>query len=128
MLTKVHALASSDGLPIYDSRVAVAIASLVELWRTARRTNGQPLPETLTFPAAYNSRTVRNDAFPAAVSPGVIGGANATVSWASAKVRLGWLMEKFLRETRRGLLIQLSLVAIPRQARCECTLLRLRFS
>ena len=33
MLTKVHALYAIDGLPIYDSRVAAAIASLVELWR-----------------------------------------------------------------------------------------------
>lgn len=31
-LAKVHALYATDGLPIYDSRVAGAVASLVELW------------------------------------------------------------------------------------------------
>jgi hypothetical protein len=59
MLTKVHALYAVDGLPIYDSRVAAAIASLVEMWRVETGKSGDQLPALLTFPATAASRTVR---------------------------------------------------------------------
>jgi hypothetical protein len=96
MLTKVHALYATDGLPIYDSRVAAAIASLVELWRRSTGRVG-PLPPVLTFPATTATRTVLR-LFPDAVHPGVlIYGAEATVQkWSSAKVRLGWIMDRVL--------------------------------
>lgn len=97
MLTKVHALYAADGLPIYDSRVAAAIASLVEMWRVATGKSGDPLPASLTFPATTASRTVRRR-FPHASSPGVMtyGAPETTGQWASAKVRLGWIMESIL--------------------------------
>lgn len=98
MLTKVHALCSSDGLPIYDSRVAAAIATLVEMWRVQAGKSGTPLPTALVFPATMLSRTVRH-AFPDAIAPRVmLYGASATCTqWASAKVRLGWLMQDVLQ-------------------------------
>lgn len=97
MLTKVHALYAQDGLPIYDSRVAAAITSLVEMWRMAAGKSGDPLPVPLTFPATTASRTVRRR-FPHARSPGVMayGAPETAGQWASAKVRLGWVMESTL--------------------------------
>lgn len=100
MLTKVHALASDDGLPIYDSRVAAAIAALVEMWRRAPESGAQTLPELLAFPATLGSRTVRHFA-PNAIAPGVMFYGKAherrtARSWVEAKIRLGWLMQKIL--------------------------------
>lgn len=97
MLTKVHALYAEDGLPIYDARVAAASASLVEMWRVATGKSGDPLPVLLTFPATTASRTVRRR-FPLARSPGVMtyGAPETAGQWASAKVRLGWVMESIL--------------------------------
>lgn len=99
MLTKVHALYAKDGLPIYDSRVAAAIASLVELWRLDTGKSGNPLPPVLAFPATMASRTVLS-LFPHAQHPGVmVYGAPGTVAqWSSAKVRLGWIMESVLKK------------------------------
>jgi hypothetical protein len=97
MLTKVHALYAQDGLPIYDSRVAAAIASLVEIWRRDNGKEKEPLPNVLTFPATMISRTVLK-LFPSALHPGVlIYGSNTTpAAWSSAKVRLAWIMEAVL--------------------------------
>lgn len=100
MLTKVHALASDDGLPIYDSRVAAAIASLVEMWRRAAGRATQPLPALLTFPATESKRTVRH-LFDAAEAPGQLlygkpHEARTARRWAEAKIRLGWLMQDIL--------------------------------
>lgn len=99
MLTKVHALYASDGLPIYDSRVAAAIASLVEMWRVDTGKTGAPLPSVLAFPATMASRTVLR-LFPHADHPGVmVYGAPGTIAqWSSAKVRLGWVMESVLKK------------------------------
>lgn len=99
MLTKVHALCASDGLPIYDSRVAAATAALVELWREQTGRSGAPLPAALAFPATERSRTVRH-LFPNARTPGVIPRQAPTTcaQWASAKVRLGWLMAHVLTQ------------------------------
>lgn len=97
MLTKVHALYAEDGLPIYDTRVAAAIASLVEMWRVATGKSGDPLPVPLTFPATTASRTVRG-LFPHANAPGVMtySAPETTSQWASTKVRMGWVMESVL--------------------------------
>ena len=96
MLTKVHALASVDGLPIYDSRVAAAIAALVELWRREARLEHEELPGELAFPATASDRSVLY-LFGDAQDPGVMSYAPAKASetaarWSSAKIRLGWLM------------------------------------
>jgi hypothetical protein len=96
MLTKVHALASHDGLPIYDSRVAAAIAALVELWRRSQGRTGEPLPSKLAFRAIPSDRSVHS-LFADAQSPGVLSYAPAAATataadWCSAKIRLGWLM------------------------------------
>jgi hypothetical protein len=98
MLTKVHALYAVDGLPIYDSRVAAAIASLVELWRQSRGCHGE-LPSELAFPATTTTRTVLK-LFPGAVHPGVLGYSASTTPqrWSSAKVRLGWIIDRVLKE------------------------------
>ena len=102
MLTKVHALASHDGLPIYDSRVAAAIAALVELWRRSNGKASEPLPSELAFPAISPNRCVLR-LFADAQSPGVLSYAPAAATataadWCSAKVRLGWLMAAVLEK------------------------------
>lgn len=92
MLTKIHAFATEDGLPIYDSRVASAIGTLVEMWR---RENGRVnIDDELIFPPTTRARSVQR-CFPDATcnlttlnySP------ESARVWASAKVRLGWLMQ-----------------------------------
>lgn len=97
MLTKVHALYTEDGLPIYDSRVAAAIASLVELWRKRQNLSGVTLPPALSFPATVSTRSVYQ-AFPDTQSdPGLIGyDAESSIAWASAKVRLGFILQAVL--------------------------------
>lgn len=102
MLTKVHALYATDGLPIYDSRVAAAIASLVELWRNNTNRSGTPLPSALAFPATMRSRTVLR-LFPDASHPGIMtyGAPDTCAQWSSAKVRLGWIMESVLTQRPR---------------------------
>lgn len=104
MLTKIHALFSTDGLPIYDSRVAAAIATLVEMWRQVQD-NRTSIPDLLKFPATLRSRSVTH-AFPCAPTPGVLNYSNTAVvrtarEWCSAKVRLGWLMECVLTNSRK---------------------------
>lgn len=100
MLTKVHALASADGLPIYDSRVAAAIATLVELWRRDQGAERFALPQELTFPSTMSDRSVLH-LFDDARAPGVMSYAAAAQThtaarWSSAKIRLGWLMSATL--------------------------------
>lgn len=101
MLTKVHALASDDGLPIYDSRVAAAIAALVELWRRDNGLQGEDLPKELCFPATLASRTV-HDLRSDAKAPGVMSYAPAKTDetarkWSSAKIRLAWVLAQVLK-------------------------------
>ena len=102
MLTKVYALYARDGLPIYDSRVAAAIASLVEMWRVDTGRSGTPLPPALAFPATTASRTVHR-LFLNADHPGVMAyGAPVTITqWSGAKVRLGWAMRSVLNRLPR---------------------------
>lgn len=100
MLTKVHALASSDGLPIYDSRVAAAIAALVELWRRDQGQEQLALSRELAFPATTPDRSVHH-LFDDAQAPEVMSYAKAAQTdtaarWSSAKIRLGWLMGETL--------------------------------
>ena len=101
-LTKIHALAAADGLPIYESRVAASIATLVETWRRHTGRQEEPLPPALKFPAVGGQpqRRVRR-IFPDAFDPGVlsynVGSELATAArWTSAAVRLGLLMERTL--------------------------------
>lgn len=98
MLTKVHALYSTDGLPIYDSRVAAAIATLVELWRVYRGFEGTPIPELLAFPAIQRNRTVKRRFPRAQYSPPLLNYNSPSLFklWASAKIRLGWIMHETL--------------------------------
>jgi len=102
MLTKVHALAASDGLPIYDSRVAVAIASLVELYRRQNPCQWTQVPENLRFPSLDRTRDV-TACFAQALSHGSCAqrGPNTTRPWASAKVRLGWLLNASLEKSQQ---------------------------
>jgi hypothetical protein len=98
MLTKVHALYAQDGLPIYDSRVAAAIASLVELWRIDSDLTMAPLPPALTFPATLPTRTIFKRFPDATHSPGVMtySDARTPAIWSGAKIRLSWIMEAVL--------------------------------
>jgi len=108
MLTKVHALLSDDGLPIYDSRVAGSIASLVEIYRQS--TDLKVLPKPLTFKAVDLSerRSVRGlKSGVAVVKPGVIYRnpkykKKDAIEWSSAKVRLAWLIEATLEQAEKN--------------------------
>ncbi len=102
MLTKVHALYATDGLPIYDSRVAAAIASLVEFWRESTGKANTPLPTSLVFPATMKTRTVfRRFAnarhHPGLMAYGAAAAADTARKWSSAKIRLGWTIEEVLK-------------------------------
>jgi hypothetical protein len=102
-LAKVHSLASTDGLVIFDSRVAFAIGNLINeycnshhvypipdqlrIYRTGRRTpppvlgltGGQP-DNHLLFPAQP-----------------FVGGAFATnVGWMDAQIRVSWILQEVL--------------------------------
>ena len=102
MLSKVHALLASDGLPIYDSRVAAAIGALVELYRQLTNQPWLNIPESLRFrvPYYHNNRQVRylqgciQHQSVNVIDPGVFNAGNQLArarQWASAKIRLGWL-------------------------------------
>ncbi|GJH02728.1 hypothetical protein [Paraburkholderia terrae] len=102
MLTKIYALASGDGLPIYDSRVAAAIASLVEIYRIETHRDWQQVPGKLLFPTmAAESRRMLVGLHPnALISAGAViryQDPNMSARWASAKLRLGWIVEDVLR-------------------------------
>ena len=116
MLTKVHSLYATDGLPIYDSRVAGAIATLVEKWRQCTGRNGTPLPERLAFPSIDRERTVHHR-FPQAANPGhlhrkLVG---CSERWTNAKVRLGWILQAVL--TRSPGLLQSAGPSLPERMR-----------
>lgn len=105
MLTKVHALAAVDGLPIYDSRVAAAIACLVEIYRHNTGLAWAEVPEFLSFPAipedAKHDRrhvgALREDKS-LIPKPGFIRyqDRQRAIRWMSASIRLGWLIEAVL--------------------------------
>lgn len=101
MLTKVHAFYSSEGLPIYDSRVSAAAATLVEYWRSASQV--AHLPEALRFPLAGGSAKKQHKLgclFSQPALPGQLlyTSAETPARWASAKLRLAWLMAETLRK------------------------------
>jgi len=98
MLSKVHALYAADGLPIYDSRVAAAISSLVEYWRVTQGISSAALPPELDFPATLPTRMVSRLFPKTPYRPSLINyiSPNAAGEWASASVRLGWIMEEIL--------------------------------
>lgn len=98
MLSKIYALTATDGLPIYDSRVAGAIATVVETWRRCMGLRGS-LPAELAFPSIppNRARTARAR-FAGCETAGqlVYGGTSQTGRWAAAQVRLGWLLKLML--------------------------------
>ena len=101
MLTKAHALLSEDGLPIYDSRVAGSISTLVELWMKQEKRH-EPTSNLLIFKAT--DRSVRRRV-PAEISINnrlVINRGSpdrGTADWISSKIRLGWIMCAVLGKT-----------------------------
>lgn len=109
MLTKVHAMASVDGLPIYDSRVAAAIACLVEIYRHNSGLKWTTIPAFLAFPAIpedpKNNRRhvgVLRASGAAIPTPGVIRyqDSQRASRWMSASIRLGWIAEEILSRNR----------------------------
>lgn len=98
MLTKVYALLSNDGLPIYDSRVAAAIATLVELWSLDTK---KLVPNLLKFPSTERTRSVPRGL--SSNNHGLINRAHmsrGTQEWVSAKVRLGWIIKEVLSKNK----------------------------
>lgn len=104
MLTKVHSLLAEDGLPIYDSRVAGAMATLVALYATERRSAGvrmPGLPRLLEFPLTDRDSRRRVPADLREFSSFTINRdqnarLRAAAQWTSAKIRLGWILQAVL--------------------------------
>ncbi len=98
MLTKVYSLQAKDGLPIYDSRVAAAIACLVELYRQQKQLSWKCVPSELVFPVLdqRSIRTVKG------LTENLIVGSHTrmdrknTQQWVSASIKLGWIMQAVL--------------------------------
>jgi hypothetical protein len=114
MLTKVHSFFSNDGLPIYDSRVAGAIATIVATWLTEKQIGNIDEVHPMIFPevgggglrrsvlARYPDYSYRRKLnYPTKGHE-----ENTTNSfsheWAAAKIRLGWLLESLLEEKTPG--------------------------
>ena len=103
MWTKIYSLNAHDGLPIYDSRVAVAIAALVELFRQQNEYVWTEVPPSLEFFYVDPNRTV-NKLDSSAVAPkgllnrktGRYVNKNFVYQWSSCKIRLGWIIEETL--------------------------------
>lgn len=98
MWTKIYALHSSDGLPIYDSRVGAAIAALVEVFRCQSRQSWKQVPEVLRFGIErYKNRSVER-LNPEGIRPAYFRrtSKNFAKEWSSATVRLAWLMQAVL--------------------------------
>ncbi|ACL72852.1 hypothetical protein Tgr7_1770 [Thioalkalivibrio sulfidiphilus HL-EbGr7] len=115
MLTKVHALNSRDGLPIYDSRVAAAISSLIEVYRVHQEMSWKEMPKSLDFKATERRSKRENGKYIRKydrevqgmrdVYQPVVGGGLMPVdeiakakTWSSCKIRLGWLLEAIICE------------------------------
>lgn len=111
MLTKIYALNAPDGLPIYDSRVAASISSLVEIYGQRLSQPWDEFPEALLFKAVDRSQRRRVLGLDVArlhfadpvIDPGVITRATSDTQvqkraqdWASSKIRLGWLLNAIL--------------------------------
>jgi len=102
MLTKVHSLLAEDGLPIYDSRVAGAIAFLVERYRRSLVRPWTQVPLCLKFKATdYNNSKRRMSGLGVLdkLDPGYINRQDVQAciaDWVSAKIRLGWLAEELI--------------------------------
>lgn len=104
MLTKVHSLYATDGLPIYDSRVAAASAALAEAYRRIELPK-TPMPDALRFPNVGGAdrklllrRRVRR-LFPDAVIQGSVpyASSQSATRWTNAKWRLGKLLQRVVR-------------------------------
>jgi hypothetical protein len=97
MLTRLHSLFAGDGLPMYESRVAGAIATIVETWRQTTR-QGNALSPNLSFPAVGGAGRCVLDRYPGAPAPGTLrcNSPGTPRQWAAAMVRLGWLMKLLL--------------------------------
>jgi hypothetical protein len=100
-LTKIHALVSDDGLPIYDSRVGAAIGGLVALFEI-QRGNTVPSP-MLKFPSGSARGEQIRDA--GELWPGMTQSQFYTRSvshedWAKAAVKLGWILGAVLEHER----------------------------
>lgn len=96
MLTKVHSFASPDGLPIYDSRVAACITTLVEKWRQDGQIARDHTPPTLLFPCTDSSRTPDSAYDNVDRIQIITSSPNYSKLWASAKIRTGWLIQSIL--------------------------------
>jgi hypothetical protein len=104
MMTKVHHFCARDGLPIYDSRVAAAIACLVEMYRSEYCSKSQSV-ETLLFPSVGGSSPRREvcTAFPCALQtrPVRYGDHDAIKRWCAAKVKLGRVLKSTLQKNKK---------------------------
>jgi hypothetical protein len=98
MLSKVHALMADDGLPIYDSRVSGAIATMAELYR--REKGLTSLPESIRFPATGGPRRRVGHFLPDAVDTCHINysSKNTARIWTLAKWRLGRIFRQVLSQ------------------------------
>ena len=95
-LTKVHSLASADGLPIYDSRVGATISSLSALYEKEKGhsrhlifPSGDAIGKQLRNPSYFGFRE----------APKFYTRRVSHAQWAQAQVKLGWIFETILQNS-----------------------------
>jgi hypothetical protein len=96
MLIKIHSLLATDGLPIYDSRVAGSAGALVELFFRSHRLSG-PLLDTITFPSTSDGRSIKRLLSDSTTASTIrYAQSDTALRWATASVNLGRLFHDVL--------------------------------
>lgn len=95
MWTKIYALNSDDGLPIYDSRVAMGMVGLVNLFYKHRKFDSGGVEQFLTFSVPVGTNWDRNKKN--GVSLNGITKINKDDSvWSKDTLKLSWIMDAVL--------------------------------
>lgn len=95
MWTKIYALNSDDGLPIYDSRVAMGMVGLVNLFYKHRKFDSGGVEQFLTFSVPVGTNWDRNKKN--GISLNGITKINKDDSvWSKDTLKLSWIMDAVL--------------------------------
>lgn len=96
MWTKIYALNSDDGLPIYDSRVAMGMVGLVKLFCDQRNTDFGASENNLKFRVPAGTNWDRNKKIDIS-SRGVSKINKDDPVWSEDTLKLSWLMDDVLK-------------------------------
>lgn len=95
MWTKIYALNSDDGLPIYDSRVAMGMVGLVHLFHKNQKIQSKAADQFLSFsvPAGTNWDRNKKSGMPLG---GITKINKNDAIWSTDTLKLSWLMDAVL--------------------------------